>query len=182
MGHSYGGSVALRLAVNDKHKLRSLTLIEPNAHSIYLGSGEDPKTALVGLASERFLTLVNAGKPEIALQEFMDDYAAGTWDAMSAEVKSQFLDNIDNFVSGMLCNLSEPTTPEDCRSIMLPSLLMYGDKSQPYYSKVAEVLVDLLPAAYIEVLPGAEHMSPFTHSELIASKLAVHLEAVKNSS
>ncbi|MBU2643741.1 alpha/beta hydrolase [bacterium] len=181
VGHSFGGSIALRLAVNDSHKLRSLTLIEPNGHSVFIGSGEDPKSAFVGVNSKRFLELVHEGKPELAMQEYMDTYSAhGTWKSMPTEVKTQYLINIDNFISGMHCNLSEPTTPDDCRNIGLTTLVMYGDKSQAYYRRLSELLIQLLPNAKMEVLPGAAHMSPLTHPERIASKLAAHLKSVES--
>ena len=71
---------------------------------------------------------------------------------------------------------------EQINGLDLQSLVMYGDKSQSYYRRVVELLAELLPNVQMEVLAGAAHMSPLTNPEQIAAKLAVHLEAVKNSS
>ncbi len=182
VGHSFGGSIALRVAIRDSGKLRSLTLVEPNASSVYLGAGEDPDIAMIRIFSERFLELEKAGKLEKAIQEFMDGFnAPGTWDAMPAEMKEKQLANRLCYVSGMHCNLNEVTTPDDCRTITLKSLVIHGDRTPSYYRRVSELVAELMPNSRLEVLPGAGHMSPLSHPLQIAEILAAHLARVENA-
>jgi pimeloyl-ACP methyl ester carboxylesterase len=41
---------------------------------------------------------------------------------------------------------------------------------------VTQILRDELPGSEYRVIPGAEHMSPLTHPELVATAIEAHLE------
>jgi pimeloyl-ACP methyl ester carboxylesterase len=177
VGHSYGGGVALRLAVQSPEMLRSLVLLEPIAPSVLTHAGEDELVRGYRAFAEAFLRDVAAGDPERAWERFLDGNGEpGTWARMAPEARARFVAITDAAASCWHANLSHATTPAECRALALPTLLLYGERTRPHFRRITELLAALLPSARLEVLPGAGHMSPLTHPEPVAAALAAHLE------
>jgi pimeloyl-ACP methyl ester carboxylesterase len=177
VGHSYGGGVALRLAVQSPLLLRSLALLEPIALSVLTHRGEGELAQGYREFALAFLRDVEAGDPAGAWERFLDGNAgAGSWARTKPEARERFLAMTDAVASAWHANLNHATTPEECRALRLPTLMLCGECTPRHFRRITELLAELLPAARLEVLPGAGHMSPLTHPEPVAAALAAHLE------
>jgi len=179
VGHSYGGGIALRLAIAHSRKVAGMALIEPMAMSLL---GESPSRENTrhhetlrdeALAFER---LVAAGREEDAWRRFLDfPNGAGAWDALTPEARERFLTLTANVVSGLHANQNHATTPDECRTINFPVLALRGEKTLPAFHRITEVVAEAIPGCHLGTLAGAGHMSPLTHPALVAAAIEAHL-------
>ena len=72
VGYSYGGAVALGLALAHSARLRSLTLIEPVAFALLRELGQAAAYAEVAGFRHRFTRLLSQGDTPAAMRDFLD--------------------------------------------------------------------------------------------------------------
>jgi pimeloyl-ACP methyl ester carboxylesterase len=65
----------------------------------------------------------------------------------------------------------------DCRRITAPTLLLGGERSPATTRRIAAILARALPDARALIVPGAGHMLPLSHAEVVAEAVAAHLDA-----
>jgi len=157
-------------------RIRSAVLIEPVLPLLLQLAGE------AGLFNEYvdmargFLRDVAAGKLDEAWRSFLDyRNGPGTWAAMGEVPRERFRAQTRSTAAGFHSNLSNPTSLEDLERLSLPTLAMCGGKTTLPDRKVTEILRDHIPRCRYEIIPGAEHMSPLTHPELIADAIERHI-------
>jgi pimeloyl-ACP methyl ester carboxylesterase len=125
-----------------------------------------------------FLGNAAAGELDQAWRAFLDyRNGPGTWNALSESSKQRFRATTESTVVGFRSNLSNSTSLQDIQRLTIPTLVMCGEKTTVPDRRVAEILRDHIPQCRYEVIPGAEHMSPLTHPELIAEALERHMDA-----
>jgi pimeloyl-ACP methyl ester carboxylesterase len=155
VGHSYGGVVALQLAIDAPSRVRSLGLFEPALLSVpsaeAFGSG-------VGPVVERFEARDNEG----ALMAFLE--LVGGPDPMSRLTKlpeaatEQALADLATLFAGDFPALSGWTvTEEQLRSIDVPALTVLGSESADLFRESIDVLEATLPQSRPFRLAGAAH-------------------------
>src|SRR3546814_11288970 len=93
VGHSYGGAVALKIALSQPQRVLSLTLIEPVLfHLLALdGGAEDMRhyRTILGIR-DRLRGAVAAGWPAHGMAAFVDFWnGAGSWDSAEAEQRQR---------------------------------------------------------------------------------------------
>jgi pimeloyl-ACP methyl ester carboxylesterase len=178
VGHSYGGGVALRLALGAPHTLRSLTVLEPQVVAVLEHAREADLAAHYHRWADSFHAAVAAGRPEQGWSEFMAvNDGPGSWERLPPETRARLLGLTDAIVSGWHACLGNPTTPADAAAIALPTLMMHGALTAPMFRRITELLAAAIPAARLHVIPAAGHMAPLTHPEPVASALAAHFDA-----
>jgi pimeloyl-ACP methyl ester carboxylesterase len=69
------------------------------------------------------------------------------------------------------------TTLQDYAEITAPALLIAGSKTRAPTHAVVDLLAATLPNAERAILPGAGHMSPFTHPAELNRLIIGHLES-----
>ena len=176
VGHSYGGAVAVRLAVKHPEMVRSLIVIEPILTRL-LGEVGDPIFKEGESVNRRFVAAIESGQPECGWQEFLDARnGAGTWDRMSDERRRGFLAQTAQARDTLYSNLNNPTTLADCRAIGAPMTIGCGETTTPADRRTTEVLRDAMPAARYEIIFGAGHMSPLSHPQEVVRLIRAHLE------
>lgn len=178
VGHSYGGAVALRLAVTNGAPIRSLTLVEPMAMPLLDEAGESEVLAEYNALRDRYLKAAEAGRAGEALEPYVDYWnGAGSWRAMSDEVRAKLCGRAAQLCDAFYANSSSLTTLADCRALTCPTLIICGEDTRPPARRISEILAREIPGARRTVIPGAGHMSPLTHSAEVAAAIADHLNA-----
>src|SRR3546814_9724822 len=93
VGHSYGGAVALKIALTRPQRVLSLTLIEPVVFHLLPLAGDDEDMRLYRTilgVRDRLRGAVAAGWPAHGMATFVDFWnGAGTWDAADAEQRQR---------------------------------------------------------------------------------------------
>jgi pimeloyl-ACP methyl ester carboxylesterase len=177
VGHSYGGAVALRLAVTNGAPIRSLTLVEPMAMPLLGEAGETAILAEYNGLRDRYLEAAEAGRAEEAFEPYVDYWnGEGSWSAMPGDARAKLGSRTAQLCAAFRANSSNPTTLADCRALSRPTLILCGGATRPPAERVTEILAREIPGARRTVIPGAGHMSPLTHAAEVAAAIAAHLE------
>lgn len=172
IGHSFGATVALRIAVAAPEAIRSLTLIEP---VLFAAS---PETAS-RLPDTELADLLAQGDEAEATRRFMGSWGAQGYDDLPPAMQAQMRDRIG------LVAMTGPTLHEDTANMLRPGgleaidapvMLISGQNSPAVIHDIADALSTRLPDVGRAVVPGAGHMAPITHPAEVAGLIAVNLD------
>ena len=123
-----------------------------------------------------FLDHVAAGRIDQAFEGFIDyRNGKGSWAAMPEKARERMRAGTASSVAGFRANLGNPTTVDDLRGIIAPTLMIRGGNTTAPDRRVAEIVHAAIPNCEYRIIPGAEHMSPTTHPELVAAAIVAHL-------
>jgi lipase len=168
IGHSFGGTVALRLAVEHPELVRTLTMIEPVCFAV--AKLDDPAIiAAHDHDAAPFMAALEAGDEALGARLFnrmwstedsprWPDLPQSTRDAMTRSI---------HFVPA-----SKPAAYDDRAGMLnpgvldraaMPVLLLRGSLTHPVMQVVDDGLARRLPDAQSVEVPGAGHMLPITH-------------------
>ena len=184
VGHSYGGTIALQLALDAPERVASLALLEPAG--IAAASGERFGTEVIQPSGERFAAGDTAGAVELFLRgvcgpqmrEVADKaLPPGAYDLAAADA--------DTFFVTELPALGEwRFGPAEAARITHPVLLVLGadsDAVTPMFGEMNAALAEWLPHAEPVQLPRATHalqmMNPAGTAELLTAFFARHPKA-----
>ena len=174
IGHSFGATVALRLAVEMPERVRSLTLIEPVYFAVAFAD-EPVRRAAYDAATAPFEAALKAGDRMEAARAFNRAWGDGTrWDDIPARRQQYMADRI-HFVTA-----SAPFLRDDCAGLLvegllaradMPTLLLEGGNSDDLARAINSGLEKRLPNARSVVIAGAGHMAPLTHPLQVADAI-----------
>jgi pimeloyl-ACP methyl ester carboxylesterase len=172
-GHSYGGAIALRLAVTQPALVRTLSLIEPQCYLLLRETGD-----LLFEVSESlwtsFCAALEQGEPERGWRQFIDFYSGdGFWDRLRPEARASLL--AVSPIERWAVLFSNPTTLDDVRRMQVPTLVLCGERTTAPERRMCELIAGATPSATLGMLPAAGHMSPMTHPKEVAGRIASHI-------
>lgn len=171
IGHSFGATVALRIAVESPELVRSLTLIEP----VYFAAAIADDPAILA-AHQKASAPLNAafasGDEREAARVFHRDWGDGSdWETLPARMQDHMA-RLVHYVpaSGAFLHHDSAGLLAEGRMARaaMPAVLIEGDLSPPMSAKVAISLEKRLPDVERVIVKGAGHMLPVTHAEAVA--------------
>ncbi|MBW4710605.1 alpha/beta hydrolase [Roseobacter sp. YSTF-M11] len=182
IGHSFGATVALRLAVEQPHLIRSLTLIEPVFFAAALVDAPETVSAYESEA-EPFLSALREGNRLQAARLFNRFWGDGTkWDDIPEATRRYMSDRI-HIVSGQSAAIIDDNAgmmkPGVLARALMPCLLIQGDRTADVIDAIQTGLAARLPGARRAVITGAGHMAPLTHPAEVAREIAALLEVAE---
>ncbi len=166
VGHSYGGLLALRAALDGLLQVKSLTLIEPIAFWLLREAGEGSLFSEILALGEGFNAGIDAGDPESGIKVYFD-YWNGTsaWDAAADELRAYVLGTARKTYKEWP-NAFEPTTPLSAfAQLDMPTMLVKGAETPGPTARVVALLTEALQSPRVTEVAGAGHMSPITHPD-----------------
>jgi len=181
IGHSFGATVALRLAVERPELVRSLVLFEPVFFAVAFADHPELRGGYeTGFV--RLTEMLAAGDSAGAAREFTADWGDGRpWESLSAAQQAALAgrmhfvqaggEAIYHDAGGMLASGA-------LERIEVPVLLMEGSASPGEISLINEGLARRLPHAQRAVIVGAGHMAPKSHADQVASEVLRFLSGV----
>jgi pimeloyl-ACP methyl ester carboxylesterase len=177
-GHSFGATVALRMAVERPEAIRTLTLIEPVLFAAARAAG-DPAWAQNREALRPFAEAIAEGDRSGAAAAFHEVWGAGL---RFADLPAFQRDDLAARIH--LIPATERTLEDDAagllawgrlESVGVPVLLLEGATSPPVIAAIQTELQRRLPQVTRAVVPGAGHMAPITHPPAVAALIAAHI-------
>jgi lipase len=178
VGHSFGGAVALKIAMMRPGWLRSLTLIEPALfHVLREGSAGDEKlyreiSAIAGVVN----AAVCEGVPERGMARFVDFWnGAGAWSNTTPHLRVRLAGQIAQAINNFAAGFAECWHLKMARAITCPTLAIMGLESPFCSQRVTEMLAETIPAARLAMVPGAGHMVPLTDPHIIDPMISGHV-------
>jgi pimeloyl-ACP methyl ester carboxylesterase len=160
IAHSYGGAVALRLAIDRPEMVRSLSIHEVP----FVGLLEDdPATAPeaerleAGVVAMR--DLIRTGHAESAAEQLVDQFSTepGAWGRMPAPAQAMFVHNAGRWAE----EYGDPAAlrPDSAalRELLIPVLLTEGSLSPPFLRRITQALDRRLRNSTLQEVPDAGH-------------------------
>lgn len=177
IGHSFGASVALRIAAAAPEAIRSLTLIEP---VLFAAIADTPEGAYWRARQDAFDARMAAGTAERAAREFMADWGVGVpWDELAERHREKFVRQMPIVASvapGNFRDSAKILRPDAIEAIDAPVMIVHGSESPEAVRLVSEALAARMQDVGIATVPGAGHMLPLTHAAQLSDLIALNLE------
>ncbi|WP_448213320.1 alpha/beta fold hydrolase [Colwellia sp. MEBiC06753] len=166
VGHSCGGAIALKLAVECPQKVLSMTLFEPVAfHLLEKGTKEHTE-------AEEFARLCDIDDMAKAAEIFTEFWnSPGFYQSLPPKLQALMAKDMKKVILDFKGLISEHYTLGDLIAISSPSFIMTG-KDSPYLSHfLADKLIQHLPLVSHQQVEGG-HMAPISHAEDVQPKIA----------
>ena len=182
VGHSYGGALALRVAVTRPDMVRSLTLFEPAIFHL-LRDGHPVERQMfahiAGLAQEIGLAAA-AGRPDWGAARFVDFWnGPGSFAVYAPETRERVVARMA-LIRANFAALHQETWPlEECARVTCPMLGLYGENSPLLGQHLIRLVAGQMQQAKVLPIAGAGHMLPVTHAAVAARLIGTHLNTVE---
>jgi len=173
VGHSYGGTIALVLALAWPDLVGRLTLLEPAPYVLLREAGNAVLAEEIEAQNRRFVATVRAGRDAEAMEQYIDYFNGrpGYWRRLEDRVQARMLALADRLAVGLDAVERLDMRCADLASIAVPVTVIRGGATDPLHARVSELVAQSIPGATLIDLPGAGHMMTLTHGAEIAELL-----------
>jgi pimeloyl-ACP methyl ester carboxylesterase len=180
VGHSYGGGVALQVAIRRSSRIASLSLYEPSAFHLLTSMGPEGKAAFgeiqgVALAVQNGIL---TGAYRAAAEIFVDYWnGSGAWERMKPHVQAELLRYLPKAVLDFRALFAGAVQLDGFRRLDVPMLIMHGERAPRPTALIARKLHAVARRGRLRTIRGAGHMGPLTHAEAVAAAIREHILA-----
>jgi pimeloyl-ACP methyl ester carboxylesterase len=166
--HSYGGNVALHIALAGKVKVAALVLIEPVALAILPVLGEE---AAYREAKTLFDRYIAKGRADADAVGIMIDFwfGAEAFGRMPPPVQGFLRSQTEVNLRDVEATFREHHTREQLASLSMPMTVAYGTRSPDVAKLVARRLAATVQSGKAVPLEGADHGMLATHAPQVAA-------------
>jgi pimeloyl-ACP methyl ester carboxylesterase len=178
VGHSYGGGVALNVALARPDCIASMALYEPSAFHLLRQMGEGGADAFAEIAgvARRMCHGIVTGNHRGAVAGFVDYWnGAGAWQGLRAHVQNALIRWAPKGPLDFHALIEEPTPADAYRGLPFPVLVLRGEHAPAPTRLIVEGLSELLPASRLAIIDGAGHMGPLTHAPEVSAAIVRHI-------
>lgn len=169
IGHSFGATAALRLAVERPDLVNRLTLIEP----VYFAAAKGTQAHTDHVKQLRpFVLALLDGNETRAAEMFNDRWSEDAWATIPAKIQTRLTKRIYLVAASGTALEEDPdgiTSAERLKQLTMPVRLIRGEVSPPIIAAIHAALADRIPQATDHEVKTAGHMLPMTHTEEVAA-------------
>jgi pimeloyl-ACP methyl ester carboxylesterase len=178
VGHSYGGGLALHIALKRPNRIASLALYEPAAFHLLnqTETGEDLAFAEIVAITRETGNGVITGNYRGTAACFIDYWSGpGAWGALPVSVQHALTRWAPKAPLDFRALIEEPTSASAYADLRVPVLVLRGEHAPAPTRHIAETLPTLMPRARLAVIAGAGHLGPLTHNAEVSALIASHI-------
>ncbi len=179
VGHSFGATVALRIAIEMPERVSSLTLFEP---VLFAAAPDGPARRESAETLGRIHPLVAKGDKKAAARLFLSVWGAGEdLDRLPKGEADRMAEQMW-MIPAQRASLHEDTAGLLARlgHVSCPVLLMQGGDSPPVIGQILDALERGLDQVDRVCVPDAGHMAPITHAPDVSAAIAEFLAGVED--
>lgn len=170
VGHSYGGALALKIALEQPVAVASLAVFEPVAFHI-LDAQDSGRQQVEQIAGQ--MDQLDAAQATARFVDYWND--EGFFARLPARVQQVMISQTSKVILDFAALMGEPHKATDYAQLALPVLLLQGKYTQLSAQQVAARLLQVLPQVTTTTI-DCGHMGPLTHSELVNPLLLAFLQ------
>lgn len=168
IGHSYGGALALRAALQLPHRVRSLTLYEPVAFNLLRDYGYDGPWANISKVADRIIHLVSRGQNKSAAKTFVHYWEnQWAWFLMPSWMKQKLSTAMPKIAAEFAEMYGPAPAEQSFLNLIMPVHLIRGGRTKPETEALHDVLSQLIPSASVTTIPRLGHLGPVTKPERV---------------
>lgn len=170
LGHSFGGTVALRLAVERPDLVTRLTLVEP-VYFAALRIHDAPSYRAYEASFSDIAAAYEAGDFHKMAELFTAMWGGAPWGRLPDRFKDAVAAQMPLIIAqgqGIDADSGNVFTPGRLEALECAVTLIRGSETRASVAAIHSVLLGLLPNASEHVIEGAGHMAPMTHPKEVA--------------
>ncbi|VUD47554.1 Fluoroacetate dehalogenase [Thalassocella blandensis] len=177
-GHSFGGVVALILAVTEKLNVKSLTLFEPVAGGVFKLVNDEPMQAEMQTFLQRYLRSADA--QEVDTCSLVIDFwgGDGSYAVLPESVKAAMRHLVQNNLRHWALCREPQYSLTQLQHFSAPTMLVNGTQSNRMAHQICHHLQHYMPNATLREIEGASHFMVNTH---VQSSVEILLENLAKS-
>jgi pimeloyl-ACP methyl ester carboxylesterase len=176
VGHSFGGLVALAVALRGRVPLASLTIIEAPATEALREPAEDRHYRAFRQMTDIYFAAFERGEAE-AIATMIDFYGgAGTFASWPMRVRAYAMETTPTNILDWASARDFPLPAESLAALQLPALVLLGGASHAAVRRANLLLGERIKGATLEAIAGAAHFMIATHSDEVARLIAMHVD------
>lgn len=176
VGHSFGGLVALDVALRKRVPLLSLTILEAPAAQLLLRMGEEQHYRAFRTMTTEYFSAFYRGDAA-AIKPMIEFYGgAGTFASLPERVRAYAMDTTEVNVRDWENVYRFDLTPARLAAIDVPALVVLGAKSHPAVQRANQLLGRCIGGAAVVTVADAAHFMINTHAREVAKAIARHID------
>jgi pimeloyl-ACP methyl ester carboxylesterase len=175
VGHSFGGLVALALALCDRAPLASLTILEAPAAEVLREDRDDQHYRAFRRMTESYFAAFQGGNGE-AIAAMIDFYGgAGTFAGWPPRVRAYAIETTPANILDWMSAYGFPLSATSLAQCRIPTLVVRGGESHPAVQRANELVSEYICKATLATIEGAAHFMIATHVNEVARLVAQHV-------
>lgn len=176
VGHSFGGLVAMAVALRNQVPLASLVIAEAPAMELLREAGEHQHYQAFRDMTDAYFAAFHRGEIE-AIAAMIDFYGGvGTFASWPSRVRAYAAETTAVNILDWASAYGFPLSPALLAAIDVPALVLRGGASHPAMQRANELLSQNMRAASLETIAGAAHFMIMTHAQEVARIIATHVD------
>ena len=181
IGHSFGGLVALVVALRSQVALTSLVIVEAPAVEVLRQCNEDGHYRAFRAMTGAYFAAFEAGNKE-AISSMIDFYGGpGTYASWPPRVRAYAVETTPVNILDWASAYGFPLPLESLAAVAIPTLVMWGGASHPAAQRANALLNESIARATPAVIEGAAHFMISSHADGVARLIEDHVHRAEVS-
>lgn len=178
VGHSFGGSVAMKAAKLLGPAVERLVLLEPNPFFLLKQNGRIRAFLETRDLRDHVKCFGSLGDWFRVAERFADYWLGdGAWRNMPEKRRVAFLESLPPIFHEWDAVMNEETTLEDWMTLTADTLVVSDAATRPPIREIVDLLAAACPHWTFRQIPYGGHMAPLTHPEIVNPIIRRFLEA-----
>jgi pimeloyl-ACP methyl ester carboxylesterase len=175
VGHSFGGLVAVAVALRRQVPVKSLVIVEAPAVELLRECSDGPNYRGFREMTSAYFAAYNAGDKE-AIASMIDFYGgAGTYASWPPRVRTYAIEKTPVNILDWATAYGFQLSPALLAGMAVPTLIVWGGASHPAVQSANALFAQQAANASSVIIQGATHFMLATHSQELGSAIAQHV-------
>ena len=179
IGHSFGGSVAMKVASHLGDRVEKLILIEPNPFNLLKHAGRIEAYNESLMIRDWVHDFGGKDEWQLAAEKFIDYWnAVGTWSSLSDKQKTKLVSLIRPNIFEWQAVLGDETLVGDWyKDLPLETMVLLTQNTARPIREIGDILREFCRAWHFECLEDCDHMAPLSRPDLVNPRVVSFLDA-----